>query len=1146
MTRKTKIWLFGLVGLVLWCLLAWFMARWLGLKGTDALVLRLLLWFCGLVATGVLIWYLLGREKNRPATAPGVGDDIDAAIATARGRLATSKVGDKSAMAKLPLLLWLGPEGSAKTTAVVRSGLEPDLLAGEVFRGDAIAATRAINVWYSNKAIFLEAGGPVTADPGRWSRLVKHLQPNRLAAIFSRGEQAPRVAIVCVSSEAFLAQGGAEAVLSSARDLRARLTEVSRKLGIRLPVYVMFTKADRIPYFTEFVRNLSNEEANDILGVTLPYDSGPVGSYSDRVHLRISNQMQRLFQSLAARRLVLLPREADAATRGNAYEFAREYRKLAPLAAQFLTDLCKPSQLEVSPWLRGFYFTGVRAIIINDAAPQTPQAQAQQSARLSNDATQAFTPVFRQQGPGMAPVAAQTQRKVPQWLFLDSVIRGIILKDRVAMGVTASGARVNGWRRGMLIAFTAVALIWSLGLIVSFAYNRGIETDVLETGRGLAAAAAPGSDLPPVESLRRLDSLRAQLSDVLSWNRDGAPLHLRWGLYAGRSLEPDLRRLYFARFATLLFDPARESMIHSMSGLPAVPRGGEYASTKDVLKAHLITTAYPEKSTAEFLAPVLLAQWAGDKNVDDERRKLALAQFEFYANELPHGNPYSLETDTTAVDKTRAFLRMFTGASRIYSFMLSEAGKDRTPVNFARMVPTANGVLSDSYEVPAAFTKGGWEFMQNTAFKNIDRYFEGESWVLGDNGLSDQDKAKVAADLRTQYRADYIKAWRSFVAQARIGGYSATQDAAQKLASLSGNQSPLLQLFSIVAKNTAVDSSLVTREFQPVHLLTPATLTDKLIGDKNQPYMGALVTLQASVEQLATAPAGQGDAVVGKAVSDAGNAKTAARQLAQGFNGDPNGISGDVQRLMIDPLNGVERLLGNFGAAGLNKSGRDFCQPLARLMAMSPFRAGSTISASLSDVSSQFQKGTGAIWSYYDQVLQKYLVPQGSRYAPRPGSDIPLNQNFVDFFNRAAGFSDALYPANQPGPRLAFTLKPLLSDLVPSVTVVIDGRTATFTRTSGAAQPFLWVAGEAREARMTAQVGGNEFTLSNKGTWAVFQLFQAAEDWHTEGIVQKGQWTTKHQGQTVTIPFELNLAGAPPIFDRGYFGGVSCSGQIAR
>jgi hypothetical protein len=62
----------------------------------------------------------------------------------------------------------------------------------------------------------------------------------------------------------------------------------------------------------------------------------------------------------------------------------------------------------------------------------------------------------------------------------------------------------------------------------------------------------------------------------------------------------------------------------------------------------------------------------------------------------------------------------------------------------------------------------------------------------------------------------------------------------------------------------------------------------------------------------------------------------------------------------------------------------------------------------------------------------------------------------------------------------------------------------------------------------------------------VFRLFQAADNWQVEGIVQRAQWSTRHEGATVTIPFELNLGGAPPIFSYQYFAGVSCDGRIAR
>ena len=44
---------------------------------------------------------------------------------------------------------------------------------------------------------------------------------------------------------------------------------------------------------------------------------------------------------------------------------------------QFLVDLCRPSQLTVGPFLRGFYFSGVRPIIVTEAAPAPRQAEPQ-------------------------------------------------------------------------------------------------------------------------------------------------------------------------------------------------------------------------------------------------------------------------------------------------------------------------------------------------------------------------------------------------------------------------------------------------------------------------------------------------------------------------------------------------------------------------------------------------------------------------------------------------------------------------------------------------------------------------------------------------------------------------------------------------
>ena len=267
------------------------------------------------------------------------------------------------------MVILLGAEGSAKTTVVVRSGLEAELLAGGVSRDDTVAPTKGVNVWYARDTVFVEAGGALAADPSRFARLIRHVQPRRLAAVFGGGSQASRLAVVCVSCDHLVQPGASEQAVALGKMLRERLSELARGLGIRLPVYVVFTKADRIAYFADYVRNFSNDEAREVVGVTLPADVGAVGLYADRQAKRIADSFQRLFVSLADKRIQYLGREAAAEPKPGAYEFPRELRKTGAVVTQFLVELCRPSQLQVSPFLRGYYFAGVRPVFINDAAP---------------------------------------------------------------------------------------------------------------------------------------------------------------------------------------------------------------------------------------------------------------------------------------------------------------------------------------------------------------------------------------------------------------------------------------------------------------------------------------------------------------------------------------------------------------------------------------------------------------------------------------------------------------------------------------------------------------------------------------------------------------------------------------------------------
>jgi type VI secretion system protein ImpL len=175
----------------------------------------------------------------------------------AEGRLTSSRAGKGAKFESLPVILIVGPAGGAKTTTVVNSGAEPQLLAGHVHDESTVAPTRVGNVWFASDTIFLEAGAALTSDADFWSRVMRRLRPSRLRSAFGRGSQAPRSALVCVDTEALMQAGAGNQFTAVARNLRERLSEAARTLGINLPVYVLFTKIDRISFFAEYVRDFA-------------------------------------------------------------------------------------------------------------------------------------------------------------------------------------------------------------------------------------------------------------------------------------------------------------------------------------------------------------------------------------------------------------------------------------------------------------------------------------------------------------------------------------------------------------------------------------------------------------------------------------------------------------------------------------------------------------------------------------------------------------------------------------------------------------------------------------------------------------------------------------------------------------------------
>ena len=1135
---------------------AWLAGAIFPAQGYTLLVIRIVMLLAGVLAAAAIVLLHLRARKNQEGSdiaGSGGNGDLDALLQNATAKLAASQHKGAKSLNGLPLLYIFGDANSAKTTSVLRSGLEPELLAGQVYQGGEVVPTALGNIWYARQTAIIEIGEGLRTDPGALQKLVRRTRPKAYRTAFGRGAP-PRAVVVCASMESFLGVDGASRGPKLAQTLGAQLRELARTLGTALPVYVLFTKLDRVPNFAEFVRNLSTEEAKQAMGLTLGRPDLAAGVYAEQASQQIGLALDQLAFSLGEFRLDLLARETDLKFAAQAYEFPRELRKQRSSLTQFLVELSRQSQLSANPYLRGFYFTGVRAQIVEQAV--TAAAPVFQVGDSKAGATQMFSlQEIRSAAPGREP--AMVSHKVPQWSFLPRVFPEIILGDKSALLASKESAPARLFRRTLFSTIAGLLAVYLLLLLISYVKNSALLQGVLSASAAIPVSgpllpASTANSLATTSQLQALDTLRAHLEQLESYNRDGAPLMYRWGLYHGRELEGSVRRIYFDRFRQLLLNPTQARFASTLAALPDAPLpDADYSAAYKPLKAYLITTTNPDKSTADFLTPVFLQYWLNGRSADPEQQRLARSQIDFYARELPQRNPYTIPADMAVVTRARSYLSKFGGLQRIYQGMLASADKAGSTIDFNKQFPNSAEIVTETHQVRGAFTRGGFAYVRN-ALLHPERYFNGETWVLGDSAAPALNHSSVAQQLSDLYVSDYLTEWRAFLKGASVVAYRDLPDAANKLNTLTGPTSPLLELFYTISHNTAggnpaIDPKIAT-VFQPAQALVAPDSDNQYIGPGNKPYIDALVALQSAIGQVASNPAGMNDPSAGAPIIAAATlAHTATKQDTENFHIDTQGhAEALVFNLMEAPIKSVELQVRGIGPEMVNAAGKSFCAAFNQVTAKYPFSANPANPATAAEIGAVFAPETGSLWQFYDKSLKSMLAANGSRYIAIPGGPAQVTPQFNQFFNRAAAVSAGFFPAGAKSPTLSFTLHSIASPGIRDTTFTVDSEHLSGM---GATQQFTWNALAAEQAAVTYNT--KDMALQYQGTWALFQLVNKGHENSTSpyALVYPLEFSGVPQklpdGTPLAVHFEIYGPGAT-MLTPGALSGLRCVGPVAR
>lgn len=1117
-------------------------------EGTRLVLFCVILGLLGALATAFVLWYL---HKLDAASGQAAGPDTPDAInlntllrdADARVRQA-GRAGAKS-LAAMPLIYVIGDENSAKTQTVLQSGLDPELLAGNVYRDGLIVPTQLANLWLAGNCVLVEAGGALLRQPPLWLRLIKATIPARLGSVFSKDSRLPaRSVVVCVSIERILAPNTSEQIRALAQTLNERLRQLSQTLGISLPIYVLFTKLDNITPFADYVSRLSEEEVKLPIGSLLSSLSSGSGLYTEQATALIGARFDQLLYALAEFRLDILSRGGELQDLARAYEFPRDLRKLRAGIVSFLAEVARPSQIGVNPFLRGFFFAGMRAHLVEDVLEIGP-AQPQAAAPINAGATRIFTIAAAQQQQPAPQTRRGGTRKVPQWVFLPHLFSKILLADKSALETSRASTRTSFLKRALLATASAVILLLLVLATISFFKNRALEKRVA------AAAATPVS---PVSSgafasqgdLETLDKLRAVLDELGRYRKDGPPLMARMGLYKGDALYPVACQAYSNRFRSLLLAPTQEGILTKLRAVPAAPApDADYSATYRPLKAYLITVSNPDpdsaQDTIDFLPAALLAEWAGSATPDPALAHLARTQFEFYANLLPEASSCMANvggvSNDVVVTRARFYLNGFQGFQHVYQSMLAAANHKFPSFDFNGKFPGSSQYIFDNYSVQGAFSKDGFTFMQD-AILHPDPYFRGEEWVLGPSSGPPIDRAALSDQLRKSYTADYIQTWRTYLTKAQFVPFRNFADAGNKLSALDSNTSAMLELFSLISLHTGVAAPEISSAFQaPQSVVPPSNPDNRFLAPSNQAYIQSLQTIEAAVKNLTLNATNANDpAAAAPVIQAAVTAEQAAENLRNGFLPDPYGSMDKTSFALLEaPIQSAKNLAAQAPANAAGGGAKAFCAQIAPVLAKFPFNPQSPTEASTDEVAQVFAPGSGS-FAQFTSSLRALVVQQGSQYVPAPGSTVRINPSFLAFLSSAQRISSTLFPAGGNQPALDFTLNEVKSSDVSNAVLNIDGKEI---KSGGQTATFHWVSQPSSSITLATK---KNTAPPMTGPWSVFHFGFAAPQVSPNRL--KFFFSFNNQTPEVVL-FDASGPGAP-LLNPDFMKGFHCVSNVAR
>ena len=1120
-------------------------SRWV-LTGIGALLLALLAWFFGpllaflepvtvraaVVAVIALAWLsastLISYRRRRAdqTLAEGVtAGAVDPSAAASAEEVAALRDKLTAAMALLkrarstrgylyeqPWYAIIGPPGAGKTTALLNAGLKFPL-AAEMGQGAVagVGGTRLCDWWFTEDAVLIDTAGRYTTqdsdaavDRAGWEGFLDLLKR-------TRGRQ-PLNGVIVASALSDIAAAPPPERLAHARAVRRRIKEITDRLGLRVPIYALFTKADLLTGFTEYFDDLDRDRRAQVWGITFPVqrnDAGPLAAFGA--------EFRALVDRLDARVLDRLQAERSPDRRVLLAGFPAQVASLEAPLAEFLTEAFGGSRLDPAPFLRGVYMTSG----VQEGTPID---------RLTGVLARSFG-IDQRRAPSLRPEQGRSY-------FLARLLREVVFGEAMLVAANPAAARRRLLLRGAAWAVCVLAVLGGSTL-----FWRARESNAAAIGSFGAALAkydttASGLSLDPVADadlpriLPLLDQARAMpyghdhrvgaglgvgLSQTAKLTAAGEGLYrhaldrvllprLLWRLET--QMRGNLNRPDF------LYEATRVYLMLGSAGPP----------DRDLVRAWMALdwqAAYP----GAVQAPV--------------REDLARHLDALLADPLPQ-----VSLDGALVEDAQRAFSHIPLAERVYSRIRPSAAAQRLPPWQPSDAVGASGVqvfvrnsgkpLTEG--IPGFYTVDGFRKVLLRDLPQAVQDVARESWVLGPRSEVDPHGPQLQTlerDVVALYTAEYQRQWDALLADLAVVPLRTLPQAVQELYILGSPQSPMRDLLAGIARQLTLsqpntpspsngsdaaaaskvaDAAQATDASRLQGVLGAASgssadspvrtfddyykpLRDLVGSGSGAPIDGVLKLINDLQVQLAAL----NTASVGSAAPPAAPGVDPTQMLRAEATRQPEPVSRWLLSLAesgarLRAGGAKQQVAAAWGGAAAAAGGGSGPALLCReaVEGRYPFVAGAANETPMGDFVRLFAPG-GLLDAFFNTQLRPFVDMSGRVWRPQAVDGVlpPVSPGTVAQFQRAAAIRDLFFGAGGQAPSVRFDITSVSTDPgAGAATLDLDGVQIQSASGPARSTQVTWPGPNGMtNVRLAFGSSGSEAPLTASGPWALFRLF---------------------------------------------------------